>query len=50
MSKEQVLRKEKEMIDQAFERLLKDYMASPHGKKEDIIRNIATIRFFCTKS
>ena len=38
MSKEQVLRKEKEMIDQAFERLLKDYMASPHGKKEDIIR------------
>ena len=26
------------MIDQAFERLLKDYMASPHGKKEDIIR------------
>lgn len=38
MSKEQVLRKEKEMIDQAFERLLSDYMASPHGKKEDIIR------------
>lgn len=38
MSKEQVLKKEKEMIDQAFERLLKDYMASPHGKKEDIIR------------
>lgn len=38
MSKEQVLRKEKEMIDQAFERLLADYMASPHGKKEDIIR------------
>ena len=38
MSKEQVLRKEKEMIDQAFERLLKDYMASPHEKKEDIIR------------
>jgi GTP pyrophosphokinase len=38
MSKEQVLRKEKEMIDQAFERLLKDYMSSPHGKKEDVIR------------
>ncbi|MEE1183002.1 MAG: HD domain-containing protein, partial [Paludibacteraceae bacterium] len=38
MSKEQVLRKEKEMMDQAFERMLKDYMASPHGKKEDIIR------------
>ena len=38
MSKEQVLRKEKEMIDQTFERMLKDYMASQHGKKEDIIR------------
>ena len=26
------------MIDQTFERMLKDYMASQHGKKEDIIR------------
>ena len=38
MSKAQVLQKENEMMDNAFEELLKDYLNSHHSKKTDIIR------------
>ena len=38
MSKAQILQKENELMDRAFEDLLNDYINSPHGKKVDIIR------------
>ena len=38
MSKAQILQKENEMMDRAFEDLLNDYINSPHSKKVDIIR------------
>ena len=38
MSKAQILQKENELMDRAFEDLLNDYINSPHSKKVDIIR------------
>ena len=38
MSKAQVLQKENEIMDKAFEELLKDYVNSHHSKKTEIIR------------
>lgn len=38
MSKQQRAEKEDEQIEKAFNRLLSDYLASPHGKKTDKIK------------
>ena len=38
MSKAQVLQKENEIMDKAFEELLTDYLNSHHSKKTEIIR------------
>ena len=38
MSKAQVLQKENEIMDKAFEELLTDYVNSHHSKKTEIIR------------
>lgn len=42
MSKIQRAEKENEFIEQSFERLLNDYLASPHGKKTEIIKKAYT--------
>lgn len=42
MSKQQRAEKENEFIEQSFNRLLNDYLASPHGKKTDIIKKAFT--------